>query len=111
MRQRIAKAVAEGPNVKVTISFMDDGSVRFSLPNGPWVVDSAFSQGPGTSQIIVSRKGPTNEEGTALVKAALDKGTSRKALADQLGWSRYHLDQVRRGLGSKEDIALLRTVL
>ena len=50
----LKKAVAEGPEgfVDVTVNFMDDGSIRISLPESPWHISGAFMTGSGVSQIL-----------------------------------------------------------
>jgi hypothetical protein len=52
--QSIKKVVAEGPegHVDVTVNFMDDGSIRVSLPDSPWFITSAFMASSGVSQIL-----------------------------------------------------------
>lgn len=54
MAKSVKKVVAEGPEgfTDVTINFMDDGSIRLSLPDSPWTITGAFMTGSGVSQIL-----------------------------------------------------------
>jgi hypothetical protein len=50
----VKKIIAQGPedSIDVTVNWMDDGSIRISLPDSPWHIASAFMAGGGVSQII-----------------------------------------------------------
>jgi hypothetical protein len=51
MASSIKKVVAQGPNFDVIVNFMDNGSLRLTIPDGPWAILGAFSTGKGPSQI------------------------------------------------------------
>jgi hypothetical protein len=51
MASSIKKVVAEGPEFSVSVNFMDNGSVRISLPRGPWGIVGAFTTGKGQSEV------------------------------------------------------------
>jgi hypothetical protein len=51
MASSIKKVVAQGPNFDVTVTWMDNGGIRITLPDGPWAILGAFTTGKGASQI------------------------------------------------------------
>jgi hypothetical protein len=55
MAYSLHKDVAVGPGgqIDVTVSWMDDGSIKVRLPDGPWTVDSTITTDRGVTQVRI----------------------------------------------------------